>query len=139
MHAFNKNLKTIILTVLVTLAPQASAVASEDQSRVAQDIIRTLEAYAVYKMGQYDLAFERYLGLAEDGSLQGMLNVANMYSIGKGIEQSDSKALSWYQKSAEAGNRFAMQQVANAYRQGKGVQKDMERAKDWEKRARAVD
>ncbi|XKF16725.1 sel1 repeat family protein [Halomonas sp. BLK-85] len=139
MHLFHKNLNAIILTALVAVAPQASAMASEDQTRIAQDIIRTLDAYAVYKMGQYDRAFEQYLDLAEDGNVQGMLNVANMYSTGKGIEQSDGKALNWYQKAAEAGNRLAMQQVANAYRQGNGVKKDMKRAEDWERRAQAVD
>ncbi|MFO7908523.1 MAG: hypothetical protein R6U42_00580, partial [Halomonas sp.] len=50
MHLFHKNLNAIILTALVAVAPQASAMASEDQTRIAQDIIRTLDAYAVYEM-----------------------------------------------------------------------------------------
>lgn len=132
--------KTITLAVLVALAPHATTVrASEDQTRIARDMIRTLEAYAVYKMGQYDLAFERYLTLAEDGNRQGMLNVANMYSEGKGIGQSDSKAFSWYERAAEVGDQFAMEQVASAYRTGKGVQASIERARYWEMRARAGD
>ena len=132
--------KAITLAVLVALAPQATTVrASEDQIRVARDMIRALEAYAVYKMGQYDLAFERYLKLAEDGNRQGMLNVANMYSEGKGVEQSDRKAFSWYLQAAEIGDRSAMEEVASAYRTGKGVQEDTERARYWETRIRAAD
>ncbi|MFO8140569.1 MAG: sel1 repeat family protein [Marinobacter sp.] len=140
MQSYRHALKTMALTVLIALAPHATtASASDDQLRVARDMIRTLEAYAVYKMGQYDQAFERYLALAEDGNRQGMLNVANMYSEGKGVAQSDSKAFGWYRSAAEVGDRIAMEQVARAYRMGKGVQESPERARYWEIRARAGD
>jgi hypothetical protein len=139
-QSYRYALKAIALTVLIALALHATtARASDDQLRVARDMIRTLEAYAVYKMGQYDLAFERYLALAEDGNRQGMLNVANMYSEGKGVAQSDSKAFSWYLRAAEVGDRIAMEHVANAFRTGKGVQENAERARYWEMRARAGD
>lgn len=140
MQSYRHALKATVLAVLVFMASHTTtAQASDDQIRVARDMIRTLEAYAVYKMGQYDLAFERYLALAEDGNRQGMLNVANMYSEGKGIEQSDSNAFSWYLRAAEVGDRNAMGQVASAYLKGKGVQEDTERARYWEMRARAGD
>lgn len=138
MQLYRHALKTMTFAALVTLIPHATtAHASDDQTRVARDMIRTLEAYAVYKMGQYDLAFERYLALAEDGNRQGMLNVANMYSEGKGVAQSDSKAFSWYRKAAEIGDRTSMEEIASAYRTGKGVQKNAERARYWEMRAQA--
>lgn len=136
MRSHKKALKIITLMASMALLPHSAVLAAEDQARVARDIVKTLEAYAVYKMGQYDLAFERYLSLAEEGRLQGMLNVANMYSEGKGVEQNHRKAVSWYRQSAEIGDRYAMTQLASAYREGKGVQKDIERAKHWEKRAR---
>lgn len=140
MQSYRHDLKATVLAALVFMAPNATtAQASDDQIRVAREMIRTLEAYAVYKMGQYDLAFERYLTLAEDGNPQGMLNVANMYSEGKGVEQSYSNAFRWYLRAAEIGDWIAMEQVESAYRTGKGVQKDTERAEYWEMRARADD
>ncbi|SFR66206.1 hypothetical protein SAMN05216203_2328 [Marinobacter daqiaonensis] len=134
---FNRKvLNTMMLAALMVLPTHSETVrASDDQTRVARDIIRTLEAYAVYKMGQYDLAFERYLALAKDGNHQGMLNAAKMYAEGKGVAQSDSESFRWYRTAAEAGVQTGMEETANAYRKGIGVQKDPERARYWETRA----
>lgn len=131
-----QSLLSIALTILITLTPQAAlAQEPDDQTRIARDMIRTLEAYAVYKMGQYDLAFERYLALAEDGNRQGMMNVANMYQEGKGIAQSDSNAFRWNLRLAETGDRVGMMAVAQAYRTGRGVERDADRARIWDTRA----
>jgi TPR repeat protein len=124
------------LAVLIALAPGTTqAEPADDQARVARDLIRVLEAYAVYKMGQYDLAFERYRALAEDGNRQGMLNIANMYAAGKGTEQSHSNAFQWYLRLAELGEQSGIEQTANAYRTGRGVQQSAERARYWESQA----
>jgi hypothetical protein len=129
-------LKAMALVVLIALAPSTTqAQPADDQTRVARDMIRVLEAYAVYKMGQYDLAFERYIVLAEDGNRQGMLNVANMYAAGKGVEQSDTHAFQWYLRLAESGDRLGIAETAKAYRTGTGVQEDAERARYWEEQA----
>lgn len=129
-------LRAVGLMVLVALAPSTTqAGPADDQARVARDMIRALEAYAVYKMGQYDLAFERYIALARDGNRQGMLNAANMYSEGKGVEQSDSNAFHWYLTLAELGDQIGIEETAEAYRTGTGVKEDAERARYWEERA----
>ena len=129
-------LKAMALTVLIALAPHTTqAQPADDQTRIARDIIRVLEAYAVYKMGQYDLAFERYMALAKDGNRQGMLNVANMYAAGKGVEKSDTNAFQWYLRLAESGDRIGMEETAGAYRTGRGVQEEAERARYWEEQA----
>ena len=138
MRSSRYALKAMALTVLIALAPHtAQAQPADDQTRVARDMIRVLEAYAVYKMGQYDLAFERYKALADDGNRQGMLNVANMYAEGKGVERSDTKAFQWYLRMAESGDPFGIEQTAKAYRTGTGVQQDAERARYWEEQAEA--
>ncbi|EBA00474.1 tetratricopeptide repeat protein [Marinobacter sp. ELB17] len=133
-------LKAMALVVLIALVPyttqaQAQAQPADDQTRVARDMIRVLEAYAVYKMGQYDLAFERYMTLAKDGNRQGMLNVANMYAEGKGVEQSDANAFQWFLRLAESGDRFGIDETAKGYRTGKGVQENAEQAIHWEEQA----
>ena len=129
-------LKAMALVVLIALAPSTTqAQPADDQTRVARDMIRVLEAYAVYKMGHYDLAFERYMALAKDGNRQGMLNVANMYAEGKGVEQSDTNSFQWFLRLAESGDRFGIEETAKAYRTGKGVQENAEQAIHWEEQA----
>jgi TPR repeat protein len=115
----------------------ASAADNEtgDQDQVARDMIRVLNAYVVYKMGQYESAFEQYLELAEEGSRQGMLNVANMYAQGQGVEQNERQAFCWYQRSAEHGDVISMVEVARAYDSGRGVERDAAKASEWLLRA----
>ena len=123
-----------MLMVLVSATFTVNAT-EEDQKRTARDIIQVLEAYAVYKMGQYDLAFERYLVLAEKGNRQGMLNVANMYADGIGVKQNRHQAFEWHRRLAESGDCIGIEAVAEAYRQGNGVSQDPEKAADWERLA----
>ena len=106
-----------------------------DQDQVARDMIRVLNAYVVYKMGQYESAFDQYLALAEEGSRQGMLNVANMYAQGQGVEQSQKKAFQWYLRAAESGDSISMVEVAMAYEEGRGTVPDKGEAISWYRRA----
>lgn len=136
MQFTRHTLKAMALTALIALTPLTTqAQPADDQTRVARDMIRVLEAYAVYKMGQYDLAFKRYMALAEDGNRQGLLNVANMYAAGKGVEQSDKNAFQWYLRLAESGDQFGIEETAKAYQTGTGVQQDAERARYWKEQA----
>lgn len=125
----------VAVSILVLLPQAAHSEESEQQLGVAREMVSVLEAYAVYKMGQYDLAFERYQALAEAGSHQGMYNLANMYAAGQGVEQSDSEAFRWYLKAARAGNRLSMEEVARAYADGTGVEADPIQAHHWQARA----
>jgi TPR repeat protein len=106
-----------------------------DQDQVARDMIRVLNAYVVYKMGQYESAFQQYLELAEEGSRQGMLNVANMYAQGQGVERSQEKAFQWYLRAAESGDSISMVEVAMAYEEGQGTVPDKVEAISWYRRA----
>lgn len=110
----------------------AKSAESEEQMNVAREMVRVLEAYAVYKMGQYDLAFERYEALAESGSTQGMYNLANMYAAGIGVEKSHSEAFRWYLKAAESGDRLSMAEVIKAYSEGVGTKANPDKAKHWQ-------
>lgn len=114
---------------------EADAGNGNDQDRVARDMVSVLKAYAVYKMGQFDEAFDRYLVIAESGNTQGMLNVANMYAAGEGTEQSHEKALSWYRKAAEAGDANGMFETAQAHEKGLGTEADPARARHWYEQA----
>ncbi|MEQ5817229.1 sel1 repeat family protein [Marinobacter sp. NFXS11] len=127
----------MLVLCLIFLCSFASAGGNEngDQDQVARDMIRVLNAYVVYKMGQYESAFEQYLELAEEGSRQGMLNVANMYAQGQGVEQSQEKAFQWYLRAADSGDSISMVEVAMAYEEGRGTVLDKNEALSWYRRA----
>ena len=130
----------VLLVIVMALAPVTgiSAQENDEQTRIARDMVKALQAYAVYKMGQYDEAFDRYCELAERGNSQGMLNVANMYAAGLGTEKNLEKAFQWYLEAAEAGDAIGMEEVASAYRQGLGVPRDENLADEWLARAQAT-
>ncbi|SNC75908.1 hypothetical protein SAMN04487881_3150 [Marinobacter sp. es.048] len=130
----------VLVLCLIFSCSFASAGSNEngDQDQVARDMIRVLNAYVVYKMGQYDSAFEQYLELAEEGSRQGMLNVANMYAQGQGVEQNQEKAFQWYLRAAESGDSISMVEVAMAYEEGRGTVPDKSEAIGWYRQAVAA-
>ncbi len=107
----------------------------DDQLGVAREMVGLLEAYAVYKMGQYDLALDRFQKLADQGSFKAMYNLGNMYSDGLGVSQSHVKAFHWYRRAADAGHHQSMLEVAHALEEGKGVEQDKNRADRWRARA----
>ncbi|ROO29178.1 hypothetical protein SAOR_03720 [Salinisphaera orenii MK-B5] len=113
--------------------------ATGDQDHVAREMVRVLKAYAVYKSGDYEAAFERYRALAEAGSVQGMTNLANMYAAGEGTERDEARALTWYRRAAEQGSGNAMLQLALAYRDGRGTTADAEAADRWLREAAEQD
>lgn len=120
---------------LVVVLSFSTTAIGDDQGRIAREMVQVLEAYAVYKMGRYDQAYERYLALAENGNIQGMLNLAGMYHDGKGTPEDQGKALEWYRKAADKGNGTAMYEVARAFDQGIGVEANPAKAEAWYRRA----
>lgn len=129
-----------VALALAAVASVSGAKADEpkDQMTIAREMVKMLEAYAVYKMGQYELAFERFQALANNGHTGGMYNLANLYAEGLGVEQSDRKAFEWYLKAARKGNQLSMEALAEALDAGRGVAPDPERAAHWRNMARDV-
>lgn len=123
--------------LLLMLCTGASFAASQDH--VAKEMVQVLEAYAVYKMGQYDDAYARYLKLAKAGNRQGMLNLGNMHAAGQGVARDQAQALLWYQRAAEAGDATGMFEVARAYEQGLGSKANQAVAMDWYRRSAEAD
>jgi TPR repeat protein len=126
---------TCLLLTALFAAPVAAAPNDGDQERVAREMIQVLEAYAVYKMGDFDEALERYQALADVGNHQGMLNLGNMYAAGLGTEVDLPKALSWYQQAADSGDAIGMYEVARALDNGLGTDVDKQAARSWYIRA----
>ncbi|WXL24198.1 tetratricopeptide repeat protein [Ectopseudomonas mendocina] len=134
MRTFALRFPLALFTALMTTT--ASAAPNDgDQERVAREMIQVLEAYAVYKMGQFDEAFERYQALADVGNHQGMLNLGNMYAAGLCTQTDLEKALYWYRKAADSGDAIGMYEVARAMDNGLGTPVDKTTARLWYTRA----
>ncbi|PAU88280.1 hypothetical protein CK507_06920 [Pseudomonas sp. WN033] len=125
----------LLLVLCGALMGPSPVIAEDDQARVGREMIQALEAYAVYKMGDYELAYSRYLALAEAGNRQGMLNVANMHALGQGVPMDHALAFQWYLRAAEAGDPIAQYEVGKAYDLGQGVGEDLDLAQHWYERA----
>lgn len=119
--------------LILAASLSGSALANERGGTSA--MIEVYEAYAVYKMGRFDEAFEMYKELAERGVARAMLNVAHMYAQGEGVEQDRERALHWYTRGAEAGDTTSMLETGEAYRDGRGTAVDMDEADRWFRRA----
>lgn len=127
--------RSVLCRALPLLLVCTGALAVDDQQRVAREMIQALDAYAVYKMGQFDEAYTRFRSLAEAGNRQGMLNLANMLAAGQGVERNPGEALAWYRRAAEAGDPIGMYEVGKAYDLGLGVPASRDQALEWYRRA----
>ena len=69
-----------------------------------------------YDASKFKIAFKILKPLAEQGHAEAQLIVADMYNIGKGVQQDNSSAISWYRKSAAKGNTEAIQMLGQGMR-----------------------
>lgn len=130
-----RTLAPTFLALLCCAPLQAAAPAADDQQHIAREMIQVLEAYAVYKMGDFDEAYVRYKKLAEAGNRQGMLNLGNMHASGLAVAQDHVQALYWYQRAADAGDAIGMYEVGRAHELGLGTTLDAAQAATWYLRA----
>jgi TPR repeat protein len=68
---------------------------------------------------------------AADGYPAAQYNLAIMYKLGQGVEQSHSEAIQWMQASANQGYLEAQSNLGNMYYQGLGVMQDYPLALMW--------
>jgi TPR repeat protein len=101
------------------------------------------KAKKAYKNGNYDKALKFFLIASDQGNIVADWYLGHMYRLGRGVERSDAKALSYYGRVADAFNADETDQnrlrimvdslvrVADAYRTGSknsGVEQDYDRA-----------
>jgi len=71
------------------------------------------------------------LKMAEEGNAGMTFLLARMYDNGQGVEQSDTKAATWYRKAAQGGNAKAQFLLGSMCEKGKGVPIDHREAAEW--------
>ena len=76
-------------------------------------------------------AVKWYRQAAEKGHMEAQYKLAEIYRMGKAVEQDMSEALKWYLKAAEQGQPEAMNEVCKCYLDGNGTERDVDKAVEW--------
>jgi TPR repeat protein len=93
-----------------------------------------------YSNGNFKLALEEWMPLAEGGDATAQNSVGALYDHGLGVDEDDATAAYWYQLAADQNLPLAMRNLANMYSGGHGVPFDEALAESWyEKAARMGD
>ena len=100
-------------------------------SFIGSTLAESNDVWDAYKKGNYKVALNEWLPLAEKGSAEAQFNLAGMYAKGYGVVIDDKKSFDWYKKSAEQGHAKAQYNLGVMYLIGSGVTKSLSDAKHW--------
>lgn len=78
-----------------------------ERDPVQASLLQSLQAYAAYKMGDYETAHSIWLPLAESGNTTAMVNLANLYLQGQGMAEDRSQAQYWLDRADALGDERA--------------------------------
>jgi len=119
MRNLEKILTGTALAVVLTLSAPQVSVAGFD------------EAVKAYEAGDYKLAFDEWLPLAESNDPAAMRNLGHLYRRGLGVDMDFEKAMSWYMQAANMGFDRAQANVGSMYLKGQGAKQDYVKASEW--------
>lgn len=123
----------VLLLAITSLVSANEFTAGRDKNSV--QAVQSLEAYAKYKMAQYEEARNIWLMLAEDNNASAIINLANLYEQGQGVERDLEQATKWLKKAAVLDDARGQYQLAMAYEKGLGVERDLHKAAHWLEKA----
>lgn len=66
------------------------------------------EAIRFHKAGDFAAAFQKWLALAQKGSVWSMFEVGQCYETGAGVTADQEKAETWYKRACAGGSQLAM-------------------------------
>ncbi len=87
--------------------------------------------WEAYKRGDYAMALEEWLPLAEQGDTKAQYNLAIIYAKGQGVPQDYTEAAKWVRLAAEQGDANAQYNLGVMYAEGQGVIQDYTEAAKW--------
>ena len=117
-----------LIVLMLTAAPRAQV---DGNTEIAE----MMNAYAAFKMADYDKALSIWRPLAERGNTNAMNQIAGMYEQGQGVEQDLTEGAAWRRRAAEAGDAVGQLYLGLAYETGRGVAQDNQRAAFWFRKA----
>lgn len=91
--------------------------------------------YVAHDRANLATALKTWLPLAEEGDLDAMVYVGEIFEKGLGLPADHEAAALWYQAAAEGGSKRAMMNLGALYEQGLGVPQDDMKALSWYRRA----
>lgn len=91
--------------------------------------------YVAYDRASYATALKVWLPAAQQGDVDAMNYVGEIYEKGLGVQPDYPVALEWYRKAAEKGSSTAMINLGSMYEGGKGVTADVTLAMNWYRKA----
>ncbi len=89
----------------------------------------------LYDAGKYAEAFPMLTAAATSGKPQAQRRLGWMYQQGKGVPQSETKAVEWYQKAADQGDAKAQCNLGWMHSEGRGVPLNEAKAVEWYQKA----
>jgi uncharacterized protein len=84
-----------------------------------------------YLRGDYDKARTDIEFLAKGGEPRAQYDLGLMYDQGQGVQQSDKKAMEWYERAAQQEEPRAQYNLGLMYLNGQGVSPDLVKAYYW--------
>ena len=92
----------ILPCLIMAFSPTLLAAEEPHDESYRDGMIGRIEAYAVYKMGDYEGAFRRFIQMALDGDTAAMEQLATLYERGQGVAAPDPVAAdAWRQRAQE--------------------------------------
>ena len=88
-------------------------------------------ADAAYDRGEYELAYIKYLPLAEAGEVRAQIRLGKLLYEGLGTPKDYAEAARWWRRAADTGNASAATSLGFLYTQGHGVPQDYAEAARW--------
>jgi len=93
------------------------------------------EGLEAYRQHDYVKAVAAWQPLADKGDAEAQYRMGSLYAEGKGVEQNDATAMTWFMRAAEQGNALAQYDVGASYAAGLGIAKSDADAAKWFRRA----
>ncbi len=128
----------ILALVLVIAAPATKPAPAAERSN-HQEAVKNLQAYALYKAGNYDEARRMWEELAELGNTTALVNLSNLFQQGQGVTEDQKKAMDYVAKAAELGDARAQYELGLAYEKGAVLERDIDKAAHWLRKAAEQD
>jgi len=104
-----------------------------DDDVLPENIMETLYSNArmAFMFGQYEVAFNAWEPLADEGYAKAQAALAWMYHTGNGAKRNTTTAVSWYRKAADQEHAIAQNNLAVMYESGLGTNINLKAAAFW--------
>ena len=124
---YTTTMKHILMTLLLAILSMTAGAQS------AETLYKQGKAF--YDAKKYEQAVPKLRAAAEKGHKKAQYRLGRCYDKGRGVDENNTVAVQWYQKSANQGYYKAQYQMGKAYMKGKGVAADEQKARSYLKKA----